>query len=98
MSDELVEGEGVRVWVEFRDAETERLEDPVEPVTVTIDPPEGDPMPGSRVIAATRKSRGVYYADTTGDIPGWWSWRGESSPPGPGVAEGTFEVKPSRMR
>lgn len=97
-SEALVVGEGVRIWIRFSDTETRQPADPLQPVTVTVDPPAVDPLPATRTLTATRDRRGVYYADTDADIAGVWSYRGESSPPGPGVVEGVFEVQASRLR
>jgi hypothetical protein len=96
----FVKGEGVRLWLNFADPETGQPVDPVEPVTVTVDPPAASPMPASRTLTATRKRRGVYFADTPADLVGWWTARGVDSGPnaGRGVDEGVFEVKASRMR
>lgn len=99
----FIDNESIRVWVRFRrrvagQPSNRPLEDPNLPVTVYIDPPPGNPMPPTRVIEATRFSAGVFYADTIGDIPGWWTARGESAQPGAGIDEGVFEVKASRIR
>lgn len=98
--DPFVLGEGIRLWLTFADPVTGQPVDPVEPVTVTIDPPVASPMPATRTVTATRKRRGVYYADTPGDRAGWWTARGITAGPdaGRGVDEGVFEVKASRMR
>lgn len=100
MTERFVLGEGVRVWAHFTDPVTKLPADPTLPVTITIDPPPGSPMPASRTIQATRQQRGVFYADTPGDVVGVWTARGESSgpPAGHGADEVVFEVTPTRMR
>jgi hypothetical protein len=91
-------GEGITIRLTFRDPDTRQLADPAPPVVVTIDPPPGDPMPATRTIQATRRRKGFYVVDTVGDHVGLWNARGASALPGPGVWEGVFEVRPSRMR
>lgn len=96
----FVQGEGVRVWLRFRDPVSRALKDPVEPVMVRVDPPAGAPMPATRVLVATRLETGVFFADTPGDLAGRWMVRGVSSGAAAGVGadEAAFEVRASGMR
>jgi hypothetical protein len=96
----FVKGEGVRVWLRFRDPLTRALKDPVGPVVVRVDPPVASPMPATRVLTAARLEEGVFFVDTAGDAVGRWMVRGASSGSASGVGadEAAFDVRASRMR
>jgi len=97
----FIEGEGVTLWLTFRDPRTRAPMDPEEPVIVRVDPPvQGASVPATRVLTAEREELGLYRAVTPADLPGRWLVYGISggAPAARGAWEGAFEVRASRMR
>jgi hypothetical protein len=94
-------GEGVTIWLRFRDPLTRAPLDPEAPVVVRVDPPaQGASVPATRVLAAEREELGVYKAQTPADLVGRWMVHGLSggAPATRGAWEGAFDVRASRMR
>lgn len=94
-------GEGITIWLRFRDPFTRAPIDPEEPVMVRVDPPaQGAVIPATRVLEAERAELGVWKVQTPGDLVGRWVAYAISggAPATRGAWEGAFEVRASRMR
>lgn len=95
-------GQTVKVKVVFTDPEStsapvdsasgHTLVDPSS-VTCTVDPPTG----AQSTPTVVKDSVGRYHALVAAETAGVWAYRFEGTSPFPGVAEGEFNIKPSRF-
>lgn len=89
------EGATVKLRVRFRDPEDPSvLVDVPEPVTISVRAGEAGPI---ETPVVTHEATGTYSARIVADEVGMWYWRATSGGVEPSVAEGEFEVRPSRF-